>query len=288
MLIVLYCKRNPEHIVIAVKQVFRSGTIRLIRLLHICGCRDAVHKLCCYGRIDREQFCFHDLLPIGQPIVTKKTTCKQLTTGGIQLRVSFKVLVLHKNSKFIGANARGTPFAGDKIGYRYVGDPIKNTRIKGRYETIECPNGATVVIDYAHNGVSLEAALNALRIYEPNRLICLFGSIGGRTQIRRAELGLVASRNADLCIITSDNPDNEPPMNIIGEISTYFTSGSCPYMAIPDRKMAIEHALMISQKGDIILLAGKGHETYQLVCGKREHFSESEIVRDYCETIFSK
>ena len=172
------------------------------------------------------------------------------------------------------------------VSYEGICKAIRETRIKGRYETIECPNGATVVIDYAHNGVSLEAALCALRIYEPNRLLCLFGAIGGRTQIRRAELGLVASRNADLCIITSDNPDNEPPMNIIGEITTYFTSDSCPYEAIPDRKKAIEHALKISQKGDIILLAGKGHETYQLVRGVREKFSESEIVKDYCKSLF--
>ncbi len=162
---------------------------------------------------------------------------------------------------------------------------MKEIRIKGRFETIECPNGATAVIDYAHNGVSLEAALSALRIYEPNRLICLFGSIGGRTQMRRTELGLVASRNADLCIITSDNPDNEPPMNIIGEITTYFTSDSCPYHAIPDRRKAIEFALKNSQKGDIILLAGKGHETYQLICGVREHFSEAEIIKEYVEAI---
>ena len=75
-------------------------------------------------------------------------------------------------------------------------------------------------------------------------------------------------------------------MNIIGEITTYFTSDSCPYEAIPDRKKAIEHALKISQKGDIILLAGKGHETYQLVRGVREKFSESEIVKDYCKSLF--
>lgn len=159
---------------------------------------------------------------------------------------------------------------------------MEKTRIKGRFQTLELPNGATVVIDYAHNGVSLKAALGALRIYRPSRLICLFGSVGGRTKMRRAELGLVASREADLCIITSDNPDNEPPLAIIGEIASYFTAGSCPYIAIPDRKKAIEYALANSHKGDIILLAGKGHETYQLVCGVREHFSEEEIVENYC------
>lgn len=159
---------------------------------------------------------------------------------------------------------------------------LRDIRIKGRFETYELPNGATAVIDYAHNGVSLKAALQALRAYDPNRLICLFGSVGGRTQIRRAELGLVASRDADFCILTSDNPDNEPPSAIIGEIATYFTNGTCPYIAIADRRKAIEYALSHSQKGDIILLAGKGHEAYQLICGVREDFNEAEIIRQFC------
>ncbi len=161
-------------------------------------------------------------------------------------------------------------------------DKMKNIRITGRFETHELPNGATVVIDYAHNGVSLKAALTSLRNYSPTRLICLFGSVGGRTKMRRAELGLVASRDADFCILTSDNPDNEPPSSIISEIASYFTAGTCPYVAIPDRRKAIEYALENSKQGDIILLAGKGHETYQIICGKREHFSEAEIVDEYC------
>ena len=161
---------------------------------------------------------------------------------------------------------------------------MKNIRIEGRFETYALPNEATVVIDYAHNGVSLKAALTALREYSPSRLICLFGSVGGRTKMRRAELGLVASRDADFCILTSDNPDNEPPAAIIAEIASYFTTGSCPYVAITDRKEAIQHALSISERGDIILLAGKGHENYQLICGKREKFSEAQIIKEYCES----
>ena len=100
--------------------------------------------------------------------------------------------------------------------------------------------------------------------------------------MRRAELGLVASRDADFCILTADNPDSEPPTAIISEIASYFTAGTCPYVAIPDRREAIEYALTNAQKGDIILLAGKGHESYQIVCGAREHFSETEIVEEFC------
>ncbi len=160
---------------------------------------------------------------------------------------------------------------------------MRHIRIKGRFETHELPCGATVVIDYAHNGVSLKAALSALRIYNPTRLICLFGSVGGRTKMRRAELGLVASRDADFCIITSDNPDREPPSAIISEIATYFTAGTCPYVAIPDREKAILYALEHAKKGDIILLAGKGHEEYQVICGVRKNFSETAIVQEFCD-----
>lgn len=164
-----------------------------------------------------------------------------------------------------------------------IASAMSKVRVKGRFETYELPTGATAVIDYAHNGVSLKAALTALRNYSPNRLICLFGSIGGRTKMRRAELGLVASRDADFCILTSDNPDSEPPSAIIGEIASYFTAGTCPYVAIPDRRKAIEYALENSTNGDIILLAGKGHETYQLICGVREEFSEAQIIEEYCK-----
>lgn len=164
-----------------------------------------------------------------------------------------------------------------------VAGALETIRVKGRFETYELPNGAMAVIDYAHNGVSLKAALQALRAYEPERLICLFGSVGGRTKIRRAELGLVASRDADFCILTSDNPDNESPLAIISEIAVYFTSGTCPYIAIPDRREAIEYALKNSGKGDIILLAGKGHESYQTIKGERVSFSESGIIKEFCE-----
>ena len=100
--------------------------------------------------------------------------------------------------------------------------------------------------------------------------------------MRRAELGLVASRDADFCILTADNPDNEPPSAIIGDIASYFTAGTCPYVAIPDRREAIEYALSNAKQGDIILLAGKGHESYQIIGGVRESFSETEIVEEFC------
>ena len=161
---------------------------------------------------------------------------------------------------------------------------LSSMKIDGRFETLVTENGACFVIDYAHNGLSLKSALTALRKYEPNRLICLFGSVGCRTQVRRAQMGAVASKYADLSILTSDNPNTENPQQIIDEIAIQYDENS-PYVSIPDRKEAIEYALEIAQGGDIVLLAGKGHEKYQLINGKNEYFCEREIIENLVSKI---
>lgn len=156
---------------------------------------------------------------------------------------------------------------------------LSKMNIDGRFETLVDENGACFVIDYAHNGLSLKSALLALRSYEPRRLICLFGSVGCRTQVRRAQMGAVASEYADLSILTSDNPNTEDPMAIIDEIAVQYKDPS-RYIPISDRKEAIEYALSIARDGDIVLLAGKGHEKYQLINGKNEYFCEREILEN--------
>ena len=162
---------------------------------------------------------------------------------------------------------------------------LADARISGRFEIVEAMKEATFVIDYAHNKVSLTSALETLREYEPKRLICLFGSVGGRTFGRRAELGEVAASLADLAILTSDNPDGEDPMSIINDIAAQFGEGSCPYKIIPDRAEAIRYAASIAKEGDIFLFAGKGHERYQLVSGEKLPFSEKEILLAECQKI---
>ncbi|MBR2381166.1 MAG: UDP-N-acetylmuramoyl-L-alanyl-D-glutamate--2,6-diaminopimelate ligase [Clostridia bacterium] len=161
----------------------------------------------------------------------------------------------------------------------FASKTLANMQIEGRFEVIHAQNGACFVIDYAHNGLSLEASLCALRKYEPSRLVCLFGSVGCRTQIRRTQMGAVASRCADFSILTSDNPATEDPMAIINEIAEQYENPDS-FVAIPDRKAAIEYAFKTSGEGDIILLAGKGHEKYQLIGNRKEYFCEREIVED--------
>ena len=153
-------------------------------------------------------------------------------------------------------------------------------RVKGRFEPVFLPSrpDTTFIIDYAHNGASLRAVLSSLRAYKPKRLICLFGSVGDRTQMRRGELGAVASELCDLSILTSDNPGNESPDKIIADIASAFTHDR--YVSIPDRAEAIAWAVKQAKKGDVIVLAGKGHETYQYVRGKYLPFSEREILME--------
>lgn len=157
---------------------------------------------------------------------------------------------------------------------------LRYASVAGRCEAVPTENGVRVLIDYAHNGASLREILTSLRVYAPKRLIVLFGSVGGRTQERRREMGAVASELADFCILSSDNPDREPPERILAEIAEAFVR-DCPHILIPDRREAILYGLSIAETGDILLLAGKGHESYQLVSGEKLPFSEREIVEQW-------
>lgn len=159
---------------------------------------------------------------------------------------------------------------------------LEKTPVQGRFEVVPGIPGRTFIIDYAHNGLSLTSALKTLREYSPNHLICVFGSIGGRTKGRRRELAEAASALADYCIITSDNPDFESPEDIVNDIASYMVPESS-YECIIDRREAIFRAVEMTEEGDIVLFAGKGHETFQLVCGKKQPFIEREIVLEACQ-----
>ena len=157
---------------------------------------------------------------------------------------------------------------------------LQNALVDGRSEVFTLSSGASVIIDYAHNGTSLYYLLTTLREYQPQRLIALFGSVGERTKRRRHELGAVAAELCDLCILTSDNPGNEDPDAIIADIAKAFEGKKTPYLAISDRREAIRTAVDLTQAGDILVLAGKGHENYQLIGDEKIPFSEREILAD--------
>ena len=167
-----------------------------------------------------------------------------------------------------------------------VANAFATVSVPGRFEVVmlESRPNSLFVIDYAHNGASLTAVLKTLREYEPSRIICLFGSVGGRTFGRRHELGVAARDGADVLIITSDNPNNEEPMAVIKDIACAVGECEKPVYLISDREEAIKKAVSLASDGDFVLLAGKGHETYQLICGERIPFSEKEIL-EHCDRL---
>ena len=120
--------------------------------------------------------------------------------------------------------------------------------------------------------------LDTLKSYPHNRIFALYGAVGGRTQLRRKELGLITGKECDLSILTSDDPDFEDPCNIINEIGYYVNQAGGEYIGIPDRGEAVEYALSLLEKGDILLLAGKGHEQYMKINGEYVPFSEREHI----------
>lgn len=155
---------------------------------------------------------------------------------------------------------------------------LMNVHVKGRIELVPVSKKFTVMIDYAHNAMALESLLTTLKAYEPGRLVCLFGCGGNRAKSRRYEMGEVSSRLADLTIVTSDNPRNEEPMDIINDILIGVAKADGEYVTIPDRKEAIAYSLLNAKDGDIVVLAGKGHEDYQEIKGVKHHMDERELI----------
>ncbi len=157
---------------------------------------------------------------------------------------------------------------------------LDTIQVKGRLEIYPTPGQYTLMIDYAHNAMSLEALLTNIRDYGPKRIICLFGCGGNRAKSRRYEMGEVASRLADLTVVTSDNPRFEEPMDIINDILTGVAKADGAYVTIPDRKEAIAYCMSIGQAGDIVILAGKGHEDYQEIRGVKHPMDERVLIEE--------
>ncbi len=157
---------------------------------------------------------------------------------------------------------------------------LKVAKVKGRIEMVKVSDDFTLMIDYAHNAMSLESLLTTLKEYNPKRLVCLFGCGGNRSKLRRYEMGEVSGKLADLTVITSDNPRNEEPQDIINDIKTGIAKTNGEYVEICDRKEAIRYVINNGQKGDVIVLAGKGHEDYQEIKGKKYPMDERVIIKE--------
>ena len=155
---------------------------------------------------------------------------------------------------------------------------MANLHVRGRVQRVETGKDCTLLVDYAHNAMALESLLTTLRKYDPDRLVCIFGCGGNRDKARRFEMGEVSGNLADLSIITSDNPRFEEPEAIIEDIKTGIGKTTGKYVTIIDRAEAVKYALEHSERGDVIVLAGKGNEDYQEIRGVKHHMDEVELV----------
>ena len=167
-----------------------------------------------------------------------------------------------------------------KVSDENIRKALKVAKVKGRIEMVKVSDEFTLMIDYAHNAMSLESLLTTLREYHPHRLVCLFGCGGNRSRDRRFEMGEVSGRMAELTIITSDNPRNEDPQAIIDDIKIGIEKTDGKYVEIIDRKEAIAYAIHHGEPGDIVVLAGKGHEDYQEIKGKKYPMDERVLIQE--------
>ena len=158
---------------------------------------------------------------------------------------------------------------------------LKDVHVDGRMEVVYKSDIFTVIVDYAHNGVSMENLMQTLRDYEHGRLVVVFGCGGNRSKERRIGMGKAAARSADFAVFTSDNSRNERPEDIMADVEeAYLKAGGDPsgYVKIKDRREAIRYAMENARKGDIIAVIGKGHEDYQEENGVRKHFLDKEEI----------
>lgn len=205
----------------------------------------------------------------------------ELTTDGV-VNDTFKI---SSPGKFSSYNAMAAILTCHMLGIddKYIKKALVDFHVKGRVEPVHVSDDFTLLIDYAHNGVSTESILSTIRDYNPGRIVTIFGCGGNRSKDRRYEMGEMAGKYSDFCIITEDNNRYEEFDDIAKDILIGMHKTDCKYIIIPDRKEAIKYAIVNGKKGDIIMLIGKGHEDYKEIKGKRYPFDERVIIKEILE-----
>lgn len=158
---------------------------------------------------------------------------------------------------------------------------LENAFVKGRMEPVAVDGDFDILIDYAHNGLSFKSVIETVKAYNPNRMIALYGCVGGRAQVRRKEMASISGALCDLSVISTDDPQYEDPAEIAKEVASYVEEVGGKYIVIVDRAEAIRYTIANAQSGDIILLLGKGHEEYMKVNGETVPFSERAVIEEY-------
>ena len=207
----------------------------------------------------------------------------ELSTDGI-VKDTFRI---SSPGKFSSYNALAAIMVCHMLGIedKYIKEALSDFHVKGRVEPVHVSDDFTLLIDYAHNGVSTESILTTIRDYDPGRIVTIFGCGGNRSKDRRYEMGEMAGKYSDYCIITEDNNRYEEFDDIANDILIGMKKTKCKYTIIPDRKEAIKYAIVNGKKGDIIMLIGKGHEDYKEIKGKRYPFDERVIIKEILDEI---
>ena len=265
-----------------------------------CDTKAELFARCSYGVANLDD-CWYDR-------ITAKATCKMLTASSkkpadLQAKdlellsdgVRFTAVYAGEEvevrlpipGKFTVYNALTVLGMALQLGIclRDAAQALKTAKgVKGRVEVVPTPGKPyTVLIDYAHTPDGLENVLSSVKGFCKGRTIAVFGCGGDRDPIKRPIMGKIGTDIADIAIITSDNPRTENPMSIIEDILKGVEKEKNNYEVIENRPKAIQHAMDIAEKNDIIILAGKGHETYQEICGVKHHLDEREVVAAYLE-----
>ena len=212
----------------------------------------------------------------------------EVDEGGMSFSLNFhnrtsEKIHLRMSGIFNVYNALMASAMADELGIdiEYIKKGLESlTNVPGRVELLDTHTPYRVILDYAHSPDALENVLKSLRQSTKQRLIAVFGCGGGRDKLKRPIMGEIGGKLADFCVITSDNPRDEEPMSIIDSIEDGIKKVTDRYIVIENRREAIRYAMQHAQAGDTVVLAGKGHETYQEIKGVKHHFDEKQIVKE--------
>ena len=259
-------------------------------------CKSLLFKMCKNGIFNIDDIHYNEMI--------KDCTCKVYTFGhnkeanlvidkvellrkehfiGLEMKTSGivnDVFLVNTPGEFSAYNSACAIIVTTLLGCNIdsIKDALSKAAVRGRVEIVPVSKKYTVIIDYAHNGVSTESILTTMRKYNPKRIVSLFGCGGNRSKDRRYDMGEVSGKYADLSILTEDNSRYEDVNDIINDIEVGIKKTDGKYIKIPDRREAIKYAIDNAEEGDIILILGKGHETYQEKNGERTHFDDREEV----------
>ena len=260
-------------------------------------------KQCVNGVFNLDDSHFFDMVDMGESTINTygynekadlRVVSMELYRDGSEIGINLELDGLIKDKlkvstpgKFSSYNAMSAILTCHLMGIdmEYIRSALKNFSVKGRVEPVWVSDNFTLLIDYAHNGVSTESILTTIREYKPKRIVTIFGCGGNRSRDRRYEMGEIAGKYSDYCIITEDNNRFEEFDDIAKDILVGMSKTDCEYIIISDRKEAIKYCMEHAQDGDIIVLAGKGHEDYQEIKGIKQPMDERVVIKEILDEI---